>query len=128
MKCKHCYAPLQSGATSCQYCGTPSSLNQKVDSQNKKKKSTKSDNINEQMRNYKGSKEYQQMMRGDKVKKEAKKIDKSKYFGCLQTICEFIIYAIILSIFPDSWEELIVGILLIYWAYRLLNYIRNIIK
>ena len=80
------------------------------------------------MRNYEGSKEYQQMMRGEKVKKEAKKQDKSKNFGCLQTIFEFIIYAIILSIFPDSWEELIVGILFIYWAYRFLNYIRNIFK
>ena len=113
---------------SCQYCGTPINLNQQLDSQNKKKKSNKSETINDQMRNYEGSQEYQQMMRGEKVKKESKKLDKSKNFGCLQTIFEFIIYAIILSIFPSSWEELIVGILFIYWSYRFITYIRNVFK
>ncbi len=47
-------------------------------------KSNKINVINDQMRNYEGSQEYQQMMRGEKVKKEAREKDKSKNLLFLQ--------------------------------------------
>jgi len=80
------------------------------------------------MRNYQGSTQYQKMMRGEKQITETSTKKPSNNLGCLRTIFEFIIYAVILSLFPESFSDIIVSILLIYWAYRFLNYIRNLLK
>ena len=128
MKCKHCYAPIRSSSDICEYCGTPIKI--KKDNYKPVPKSKYKDDIYEQMRNYKGSTKYQNMMRGkpSNSKQATSEQKSSENFGCLQTIFEFIIYAVILSIFPSSFENVIVCILLIYWGYRFLNFIRNKLK
>ena len=128
LRCKNCYAPLKSGSNICEYCGTAIVFNKRVAQQIEKDSQRKASDINEQMRNYQGSTKYQNMMRGEKPIKEPSTTKSSNNLGCLRTIFEFIIYAVILSLFPDSFSDIIVSILLIYWAYRFLNYIRNLLK
>ena len=135
MKCKHCYAPLRSGDDFCQYCGTPIVFKKEVGANNTKNSRNEGEQIHEQMksyeeqmRSYEGSPEFQKMMRGENIKKETSNKNSSNNLGCLQSICEFFIYCVILAIFPESFGGLIVGTLYIYWGYRFFNFIRNKLK
>ena len=128
MKCKFCYAPIKSSSDICEYCGAPIEI--KKNNSKPVLKSKYKDDIYEQMRNYKGSTKYQNMMIGkpSNSKQATSEKQSSENFGCLQTIFEFIIYAVVLSIFPSSFENVIVSILFIYWSYRLLKFIKSKLK
>jgi len=100
LRCKNCYATLKSGASFCEYCGTAIVLNKSVGQKTKKNGREKGDNINEQMRNYEGSPEYQKMIRGEQVKKEPTKKKSSKgnpfaiiKFSDLSKVYELLIFS-----------------------------------
>ena len=135
MKCKTCYAQLKKGSSSCNYCGTPISIENHSKEQEKTNSAQESDLD-------RLSPEFRQILEPNTRKKSSEYVEDNnlqvresyenlsyknkpkRKWGIGQSVLEFFIYAIILAAVDGNsqQEDIVISIYLIWSLIRAFNF------